>query len=129
MPRCVLVSDVANLHLYNLETKAPPLKIKLADLPDHIENFKFIAGYETIAIDHINKEAAEKMAQLHDALKAIGHIERSGNLPDAFAVLPVCRRYGLAFALNISVITPDSRWLRLLHNFETSGLIRSPTRY
>jgi hypothetical protein len=118
MPRCVLVSDVANLHLYNLETKAPPLKIKLADLPDHIENFKFIAGYETIAID-----------QLHDALKAIGHIERSGNLPDAFAVLPVCRRYGLAFALNISVITPDSRWLRLLHNFETSGLIRSPTRY
>jgi N-6 DNA Methylase len=76
MPRCVLVSDFANLHLHNLETKAPPLRIKLTDLPDHIENFKFIAGYETIALEqqaHINKEAAEKMAQLHDALKATGY--------------------------------------------------------
>ena len=76
MPRCVLVSDFANLHLHNLETKAPPLKIKLSDLPDYIEHFKFIAGYETIAIEqqaHINKAAAEKMAQLHDALKATGY--------------------------------------------------------
>jgi hypothetical protein len=77
MPRCVLVSDFANLHLHNLETKAPPLKIKLVDLPENIEHFKFIAGYETIAIEqqaHINKEAAEKMAKLHDALKATGYI-------------------------------------------------------
>lgn len=76
MPRCVLVSDFANLHLYNLETKAPPLKIKLVDLPQAIDHFKFIAGYETIALEqqaHINKEAAEKMAQLHDALKATGY--------------------------------------------------------
>ncbi len=76
MPRCVLVSDFANLHLHNLETKAPPLKIKLADLPQAIDHFKFIAGYETIALEqqaHINKEAAEKMAQLHDALKATGY--------------------------------------------------------
>jgi hypothetical protein len=76
MPRCVLVSDFANLHLHNLETKAPPLKIKLTDLPENIEHFKFIAGYETIAIEqqaHINKEAAEKMAKLHDALKATGY--------------------------------------------------------
>ena len=50
MPRCVLVSDFANLHLYNLDSKDPPLKIKLADFPQAIDHFKFIAGYETIAV-------------------------------------------------------------------------------
>ncbi|MDD5273143.1 MAG: hypothetical protein PHU14_10530 [Methylovulum sp.] len=77
MPRCVLVSDFANLHLYNLETKEPPLKIKLADFPQAIDHFKFIAGYEAIAIkqqEHINKAAAEKMASLHDAIKATGYV-------------------------------------------------------
>lgn len=32
LPRSVLVSDFQNLHLYNLETHAQPVKIKLADL-------------------------------------------------------------------------------------------------
>ncbi|SJM89259.1 Uncharacterized adenine-specific methylase MJECS02 [Crenothrix polyspora] len=76
MPRCVLVSDFANLHLYNLDSKAPPLKIKLADFPQEIGHFKFIAGYETIAVQHqaaINQKAAEKMADLHDAIKATGY--------------------------------------------------------
>ncbi len=76
MPRCVLVSDFTNLHLYNLESKAPPLKIKLADFPQAIEHFKFIAGYETIAVQQqtaINQHAAEKMAGLHDVIKATGY--------------------------------------------------------
>ncbi len=76
MPRCVLVSDFANLHLYNLETKEPPLKIKLADFPQAIDHFKFIAGYETIAVQQqaaINQHAAEKMAGLHDVIKATGY--------------------------------------------------------
>lgn len=46
LPRCVLVSDFQNLHLYNLETHTEPLKIKLAELPQHIEHFQFLAGYE-----------------------------------------------------------------------------------
>ena len=76
MPRCVLVSDFANLHLYNLESKEPPLKIKLADFPQAIDHFKFIAGYETIAIRQqaaINQRAAEKMGGLHDVIKATGY--------------------------------------------------------
>jgi len=76
MPRCVLISDFANLHLYNLETHAEPLKIKLAELPQHIEHFQFLAGYEKLALEkqeHINKLAAEKMADLHDAIKATGY--------------------------------------------------------
>ncbi|MGZ8227857.1 MAG: DNA methyltransferase, partial [Methylococcaceae bacterium] len=76
MPRCVLVSDFANLHLYNLESKEPPLKIKLAEFPQAIDHFKFIAGYETIAVQQqaaINQRAAEKMAGLHDVIKATGY--------------------------------------------------------
>ncbi len=76
LPRCVLISDFQNLHLYDLETHAEPLKIKLAELPQHIEQFKFLAGYEKLAIEkqeRINKEAAEKMADLHDAIKATGY--------------------------------------------------------
>ncbi|MDP3010899.1 MAG: N-6 DNA methylase [Methylococcales bacterium] len=76
LPRCVLVSDFQNLHLYNQETKDEPLKIKLAELPQHIERFRFLTGYKKIATERqerINKAAAEKMADLHDAIKATGY--------------------------------------------------------
>jgi type I restriction-modification system DNA methylase subunit len=76
MPRCVLISDFQNLHLYNQETHSEPLKIKLAELPQYIEHFRFLTGYEKIAIEkqeRINKAAAEKMADLHDAIKATGY--------------------------------------------------------
>jgi hypothetical protein len=76
LPDFILVSDFANLHLYNRKTGAPRIDIKLADLPQRIEAFLFLAGYEAIAIEqqaHINKEAAEIMARLHDAIKATGY--------------------------------------------------------
>ncbi len=73
LPRCVLVSDFQNLHLYNQETKEEPLKIKLSELPQHIERFRFLTGYQKIVterLERISKEAADKMAVLHDAIKA-----------------------------------------------------------
>ncbi|MDD5461963.1 MAG: hypothetical protein PHG00_10100 [Methylococcales bacterium] len=73
LPDYILVSDFANLHLYNRKTGAPRIDIKLADLPQQITPFLFLAGYEAIAIEqqaHINKEAAETMAKLHDAIQA-----------------------------------------------------------
>ena len=76
LPDFILVSDFANLHLYNRKTGAPRIEIKLADLPQQIEAFLFLAGFEAIAIEqqaHINKEAAETMARLHDAIKATGY--------------------------------------------------------
>jgi len=75
-PDYVLVSDFANLHLYNRVTGEPRIEIKLADLPQHIEPFLFLAGYEKLAIEkqeRINKLAAEKMADLHDVIKATGY--------------------------------------------------------
>ncbi|MDT4290698.1 DNA methyltransferase [Methylomonas sp. MO1] len=76
LPRYVLVSDFANLHLYDLQTKAPRLEIKLADFPQHIEPFLFLADYEAIAVQEelaANEKAADKMAGLHDAIKATGY--------------------------------------------------------
>lgn len=76
MPDYVLVCDFANLHLYNLDTKEPPFKVKLSDFPQHIEPFLFMAEYESIAVKEeaeANELAAEKMAGLHDAIKATGY--------------------------------------------------------
>lgn len=78
LPRYVLVSDFANLHLVDLDhpNDAEPLKIKLAELPKHIEAFKFLAGFEAIVTQQqeaINRAAADKMASLHDAIKATGY--------------------------------------------------------
>ncbi len=50
-PDYILVSDFANLHLYNRLTGAPRLELKLADLAQQIEPFLFLANYETIAIE------------------------------------------------------------------------------
>jgi len=76
VPRCVLVSDFQNIHLYNQEDKGEPLKIKLAELPQYIESFRFLTGYKKLfdeRQERINKDAAEKMAGLHDAIKATGY--------------------------------------------------------
>jgi len=77
LPEYILVSDFKTLHLYNRSTGAARTEIALADLPQHIEAFLFLTGYEHTAIEQqarINKEAAETMAKLHDALKATGYV-------------------------------------------------------
>jgi len=76
LPDYILVSDFQNLHLYNRLTGEPRVEIKLAELPQQIEFFRFLEGYQVEAIkkqERINKTAAEKMAGLHDAIKATGY--------------------------------------------------------
>jgi hypothetical protein len=75
-PEYVLISDFANLHLYNRLTGERRIPVKLAELPQKIEYFESLTGYKKIVIEkheRINKEAAEKMADLHDAIKATGY--------------------------------------------------------
>jgi hypothetical protein len=113
LPRCVLVSDFQNLHLYNLENHAEPLKIKLAELPQHIENFYFLVGYEQIAVkkeEHINKEAAEKMAMLHDAIKATGYTGK--NLENYLVRLLFC-----LFADDTGLFGENGLFLNYLKNY------------
>ncbi|MCA1010377.1 class I SAM-dependent DNA methyltransferase [Halobacillus halophilus] len=75
LPRYILVSDFENFVLYDLEDGGER-RIKLSQLPQNIELFGFIAGYQKQEIkeqDPVNIEAAEQMGELHDKLKTIGY--------------------------------------------------------
>lgn len=112
LPRSVLVSDFQNLHLYNLETHAEPVKIKLADLAQKIDHFQFLAGYEQIAIENqqkINEKAAEKMADLHDEIKKTGYDGK--DLENYLVRLLFC-----LFAEDTGLFGENGAFLNYLHN-------------
>jgi hypothetical protein len=74
-PRYVVVSDFARIRLTDLETD-DEFEFPLEDLPKHVNRFGFIAGYQVRQFreqDPVNIEAAEKLADLHDALEAVGY--------------------------------------------------------
>jgi hypothetical protein len=111
LPRSVLVSDFQNLHLYNLETHAEPVKIKLADLAQQIDHFRFLAGYEKIAIENqqkINEKAALKMGDLHDEIKKTGYDGK--DLENYLVRLLFC-----LFADNTGLFGENGAFLNYLH--------------
>lgn len=74
-PKYVIVSDFAKIRLYDLDNDSNH-EIKLAELPEKVDLFKFIAGYEQAQYkeqDPANIEAAELMGKLHDAMLATGY--------------------------------------------------------
>lgn len=76
MPDLLMVSDFETIILYR-RTTGEKKKFKTKDLRKHVRNFAIIAGYETTRIyddqQGVNVKAAEKMAKLHDELKAHGY--------------------------------------------------------
>ncbi len=75
LPRYIIVSDFARFRIRNLDT-GEDTEFSLSELPKNIACFGFIAGYETRQYkeqDPVNSKAANKLAQLHDALKDIGY--------------------------------------------------------
>jgi type I restriction-modification system DNA methylase subunit len=112
LPRSVLVSDFQNLHLYNLENHAEPVKIKLTDLAQKIDHFQFLAGYEQLAIENqqkINEKAAEKMADLHDEIKKTGYDGK--DLENYLVRLLFC-----LFAEDTGLFGENGAFLNYLHN-------------
>ena len=77
LPKYILVSDFERFRLYDLENNDQICAdFTLKDLPKFTKVFAFIAGYKTTEIraeDPVNIKAAEKMAALHDQLKAVGY--------------------------------------------------------
>ena len=84
VPRFVLVSDFANLVLYDLEPEdqrnlplfagrpLSRLEFPLRDFPRHIRAFAFILGQTRVRLDPedpANEKAYGRMCELHDALK------------------------------------------------------------
>ena len=76
LPGFVLVSDFARLRLYDLD-QGLCHDFALAELPEHLHLFGFLTGYRPAGQqrpeDPANAQAAELMAQLHDALLADGY--------------------------------------------------------
>ena len=77
LPRYILVSDFQNFELIDLDT-APdqPLRFKLSELPDRVQDFGFIVGQEKRVFkdqDPVNLRASEIMGALHDSLEASGY--------------------------------------------------------
>ncbi len=76
LPRYIIVSDFANFRIRNLDTGESD-EFPLSELPQNLSLFGFIAGYETRRYkeqDPVNTKAAEKLAQLHDALKELAQL-------------------------------------------------------
>lgn len=75
LPRYVLVSDFARFRLFDLDSSEQH-DFTLAELPNCIHLFGFIAGYQTRSFgqqDPVNVQAAEKLGRLHDQFKASGY--------------------------------------------------------
>lgn len=77
LPRYILLSDFQNFELYDLDI-APdrPVCFRLPALPDHVQDFGFIAGQERRVFrdqDPVNIRASEIMGTLHDALDEAGY--------------------------------------------------------
>lgn len=71
MPRQVITSDFRHFRVLDLE-RGEAAEFDLQDLPAHIGQFGFLAGYETRTFrpeDAVNVVAAEKMGELYDALQ------------------------------------------------------------
>ncbi|MDQ6702461.1 MAG: N-6 DNA methylase, partial [Pseudomonadota bacterium] len=77
LPRYILLSDFQNFELYDLDI-APdrPVCFRLTELPDHVQDFGFIAGQERRVFrdqDPVNILASGIMGALHDALDEAGY--------------------------------------------------------
>ncbi|NOT01094.1 MAG: class I SAM-dependent DNA methyltransferase [Phycisphaerales bacterium] len=79
VPRYVIVSDFARIALHDLEAEDAEhrsIEFALADFPNQVRHFAFIAGYETLRLDEedpANFRATELLANLHDRLEDGGY--------------------------------------------------------
>jgi hypothetical protein len=79
IPRYIIVSDFARIVLHDLEPDEPDdavIEISLDDLYRNVRHFAFILGQQTHRFreeDPANIEAAELMAELHDAMAEGGY--------------------------------------------------------
>ena len=76
-PHAVVVSDFQRFRFYNLEKDNALAEFALNDLRRYVTLFGFMIGAddggEIREQDPVNRKAAEKMARLHDAMKAVGY--------------------------------------------------------
>ena len=77
LPRAIVVSDFARVRFYDLANDCALTEFALKDLRKYVTLFGFMIGADEGGgireQDPVNRRAAEKMARLHDAMKAVGY--------------------------------------------------------
>ena len=76
LPRGVLICDFERFHFYDLDADAAKTEFTIDELPNRVELFAYLAGYQKRVYreqDPANFEAAEAMGRLHDRLKEAGY--------------------------------------------------------
>lgn len=76
IPRAILCCDFQRFELHDLTNDGKVTKFKLPQLRRYVKAFAVLFGIgdgSPLEQDPVNREAAESMARLHDALKAIGY--------------------------------------------------------
>ena len=76
-PRAIVVSDFSRVRFYDLANDCALTEFALKDLRKFVTLFGYMIGAdergEIREQDPVNRKAAEKMAKLHDAMKAVGY--------------------------------------------------------
>ena len=76
-PRAIVVSDFVRVRFYDLANDCALTEFALKDLRKFVTLFGYMIGAdergEIREQDPVNRKAAEKMAKLHDAMKAVGY--------------------------------------------------------
>ncbi len=117
IPRYLVVSDFQKIALHDLEGKGESISFPVTELHKHIRHFAFIAGYKQHKLDPedpANIEAAELMADLHDALHDGGY---TGHDLRVFLV----RTLFCLFADDTGIFPPDSFKLYLTDRTAEDG--------
>jgi hypothetical protein len=76
IPSGILICDFTTFEYYNLEKGGEKTAFLLGDLPQYVELFGYLAGYRDAVFEEaspVDIEAAERMGDLHDALKETGY--------------------------------------------------------
>ena len=76
-PRAIVVSDFARVRFYDFANDCALTEFALVDLRKYVRLFGYMIGAgecgEIREQDPVNRKAAEEMAKLHDAMKAVGY--------------------------------------------------------
>jgi len=103
-PHAVVVSDFQHFRFYNLEKDNALTEFDLKDLRKYVTLFGFMIGAddggEIREQDPVNRKAAEQMARLHDAMKAVGY---TGHPLEVYLV----RLLFCLFAEDTGIFKPD----------------------
>jgi hypothetical protein len=76
LPAGILISDFVTFDYYDLDKNGDKVFFTLKELPDYVELFGYLAGYQDVEFSvasPVDIQAAEHMGDLHDALKENGY--------------------------------------------------------